>query len=140
MFRRSKQGKRLEEKLGRRYTVISPGNCFTGKLIAKDSIHVAGVFEGEIYCDQLIWIEDGGKIQGVVSARGVIVEGEISGDIVSAEQVEIRASGRVTGNIHATQIALAEGCFFEGEINMVADSKNPITYVEKRKCKSDEAV
>ena len=46
-------------------------------------------------------------------------EGEIVGDIHAVEQVDVRANGRVIGNIDAARISISQGCFFEGEAHIV---------------------
>jgi cytoskeletal protein CcmA (bactofilin family) len=47
----------------------------------------------------------------------VIVAGAIRGDI-SAEKVDIRATGRVWGNVTTTAFSTEEGAFLRGQIQM----------------------
>ena len=48
----------------------------------------------------------------------VLVEGELLGDIVARGKVELGASARVKANIRAQAIAIADGCYFDGQIHM----------------------
>jgi cytoskeletal protein CcmA (bactofilin family) len=125
--------RRLEDEMGVVETTIAQGNMFNGIITGKDSVRVAGLCEGEIKIDGLIWVESTGRIQGKVKAGGVIVEGEIDGNINSTGKVEIRAEGKVKGNIKCSKIACAEGCFFEGEIKMPGEKENPKIFEEKRR-------
>ena len=50
-------------------------------------------------------------------ATSVIVAGAVKGNI-SAQKVEIRASGRVWGDIVTTAFATEEGAFLRGQIRM----------------------
>jgi cytoskeletal protein CcmA (bactofilin family) len=125
--------RRLEDKMGGIETTIAKGNLFNGIITGKDSVRIAGICEGEIMIDGLIWVESTGRIRGKVKAGGVIVEGEIDGDINSSGKVEIRAEGKVKGNIKCAKIACAEGCFFEGEIKMPVEKGNQKIFEEKRR-------
>ena len=72
-------------------------------------------------------------MQGTVNACGVIVEGKLRGNIESADKVELRASGRVLGDITCRKLAMAEGCVFQGAITMPEEAGQPVPFVEKRK-------
>ncbi len=124
--------RRLEDEAGVRETMIAKGSTVHGKLLGQVGVRVAGVFEGEIQIEGLLWIEAPGAVQGTVRARGVIVEGELRGNIDSADKVEVRASGRVLGDITCRKIALAEGGFFHGKITMPEEPGQPVTFAEER--------
>jgi cytoskeletal protein CcmA (bactofilin family) len=38
----------------------------------------------------------------------------------------------MVGNIKAARIAIAEGCFFQGDIKMSTGDERPVSFVEKR--------
>ena len=124
--------RRLEDESGVRETVIAQGSTVHGKLLGQVGVRVARTFEGEVKIEGLLWIEPQGDVQGMVSARGVIVEGELRGNIESADQVELRSSGRVRGDITCRKLAMAEGCFFQGGITMPEEAGQPVPFVEKR--------
>ncbi len=124
--------RRLEDEAGERETVIAHGSTVHGKILGPVGVRVAGAFEGEMKIESLLWIEAQGAVQGTVSARGVIVEGELRGNIESADKVEFRTSGRVLGDIKCRKLAMAEGCFFQGGITMPEEADQPVPFVEKR--------
>jgi len=130
--------RRLEDEAGVRETVIATGSTVHGKLLGPVGVRVAGTFEGEVQIEALLWIEAPGAVQGTVNARAVIVEGELRGNIDSADQVELRASGRVLGDITCRKLALAEGCFFQGAITMPEEAGPPVPFVEKRQSPTGE--
>lgn len=53
-----------------------------------------------------------------VTGRVVIVEGTVEGDIHSEEQVVLRASARVQGDIIAPRLVLEDGARFRGGVDM----------------------
>jgi cytoskeletal protein CcmA (bactofilin family) len=125
--------RRLEDEVGGTETVIANGTTVRGTIQGRNSVRVAGMLEGEIRIDGLVWIDKQGDVHGTVNARDMIIEGQMRGDIDSSERIEVRASGRVIGNIRCNKLALAEGCFFQGEIKMPGEESQPLTFVEKRK-------
>ncbi len=127
---------RLEDRMGRKASVIASGAHFKGVISGQDSVRICGYFEGEIKIDGLVWIEKAGKMAGSVTAPYVIIEGEMEGDVVSARHIEIRREGRIRGDIKSDIIAIEEGSSVEGEMRMSAKAgDNPAPFIEKRKDK-----
>ena len=54
------------------------------------------------------------------SEHWVVVSGELIGDCHAAHRVEIQATGRLTGNIRAPRVVIAEGAVFKGNSDMTA--------------------
>jgi len=53
-----------------------------------------------------------------INAKGVIVIGRVAGNVHGTERVEIQATGRLTGNIRAPRVLIAEGATFKGNSDM----------------------
>ncbi len=124
--------RRLEDEVRVKETVIAHGTTVHGTVQGQNTVRVAGFLEGEIRSDGLVWIDKQGEVQGTVTARGVIIEGQMKGDVAASGRIEVRASGRVIGNLSCHKLALAEGCFFQGEIKMPGEETKPLTFVERR--------
>ena len=99
-------------------TIIANDTRFKGTITCRDQILIAGIVEGDIDCGGIVWIAKKGIIYANVYARKVIVEGEINGNIESAEYVELKSEGRLIGNLKAAKIRMAPGCYFDGEVTM----------------------
>ena len=99
-------------------TVIASDTRFKGTITCRDQILIAGIVEGDIDCGGIVWVARKGRIYANVYARKVIVEGEIYGNIESAEYVELRSEGRLIGDLKAAKIRMAPGCYFDGEVVM----------------------
>lgn len=124
--------RRIEDKIGGDESVIAASTKFKGTLSGIESVRIAGQIAGNVKSDRLVWIEQGGQIKGDVDSRNVIIEGKLTGNIIGAEHVEIRAEAHIIGNIQTHKIAMAEGSFFKGEIHMPQDVDEPTRFVEKR--------
>jgi cytoskeletal protein CcmA (bactofilin family) len=125
--------RRLEDQATNGETLIAPGTRIKGIISGQKSMRIAGFLEGRIHCKGIVWIDRQGKIEGTVNAHGIIIEGEINGDIESTDKTELRSGGRVIGNIRCAKIAVAEDCFFKGEVQMLKEEDRPTTFVKKRK-------
>lgn len=130
--------RRLEDEVSPTETVIGNRTKFHGTIQGQDSVRIAGFFEGDVDIEGRVWIDKRGEVQGTIKAPGMIVEGQINGDLVSSEKIEVRASGRVLGSIRCRTLAMAEGCFVQGEIKMLAGGSEPLTFVEKRQGGKEE--
>ena len=58
------------------------------------------------------------RIDASISARSVVVRGEISGDIVASEKVELMETSRVTGDVVAPRLTIAEGAYLTGAVDV----------------------
>jgi cytoskeletal protein CcmA (bactofilin family) len=132
LLRNDDKKRRLEDRAGGVESVIAAGTKFKGTISGQAGARISGSLEGDISSQQLVWVEKKGRVDGNIRGPFVIVEGELYGNIESAEHVELRAEGRVTGNIETVIIAMAEGCFFNGEIQMRGKEGKSITFVERR--------
>jgi cytoskeletal protein CcmA (bactofilin family) len=139
MKKKEDKQRRVEDKTGSILSIIAPGTKFKGTLSGSDSVLIAGHLKGEIKCESLDRVDREGRIQGIINSPYVIVEGEINGDIMSAEHVELRSGARVVGNISTAKIVMAEGCILQGEVQMPKDEDKPFVFKEKRKGKENQA-
>lgn len=99
-------------------SVVADGVSLRGKLSGAGGVRIEGAFDGEIELDGLFVIGPTGRVTcPQLKARHVIVAGAMRGDILAA-RVEIRAGGRVWGNVTAESMATEEGAFLRGQIQM----------------------
>jgi cytoskeletal protein CcmA (bactofilin family) len=76
-------------------------------------------------------VGEGGRWQGNIEADNVIVSGEVQGDIVVHNKLELTPTARVTGRISSPAIAVAEGAIHHGEVHM-AKQADIVRFTEKR--------
>ncbi|MGD8541157.1 MAG: polymer-forming cytoskeletal protein [Desulfobacteraceae bacterium] len=124
--------RRMEDQQGDNPTIIAATTAIQGTLSGKGTLHMAGILRGDVRYTGLVWIGESGKVEGSVHAARLIVAGQINGNIESTEKTELRAGARVTGDIHCPKIAVAEDCFFQGEIKMQGGPEGHLTFTEKR--------
>ncbi len=90
-----------------------------GELNGSEDLTVEGHVDGKIELrDHVLTIGPHGRIKAEVFAKAVIVLGEVTGNILASEKVDIRDNGSVDGNIISPRVAIAEGAHFRGSVDM----------------------
>ena len=101
--------------------VLSIGKSvvFSGNLSASEDLFIEGTVDGKIELrDHVLTIGPHAKIKAEVHAKIVVVRGEVVGNIVASEKLDIRDSGSVDGDISAPLVAIAEGAHLRGSVDM----------------------
>ena len=106
--------------------VTAPGRSFVGSrmsingdLEATEDLLVAGSLEGTVSMpEHTLTVAGGGRVKASVTAKSVIVEGEIEGDLDCADSVVLKPASKVTGNIRMRRINMMDGALFNGKVTM----------------------
>jgi cytoskeletal protein CcmA (bactofilin family) len=108
----------MTNQSGRR-AVVGPASALRGQLSAREDVWIEGQLEGEVKAPaHQVTVSAGGRVRAEVKARSVVVEGELTGNVVASHMVTVRAGGRMQGDIRAPRVALEEGCQFQGDVDM----------------------
>ncbi len=90
-----------------------------GELNGKEDLTIDGSVEGKIVLDgSIVSIGQSGRAIAEIWATSVIVGGEMKGNIIADDKVEVAATGTVRGDIRAPRVVLADGAHFKGSIDM----------------------
>lgn len=100
--------------------VIGAKTTVKGEITGDEDVLVEGTVEGQIRIQRDLRVGNGGTVRATVEAQAVVVSGEMVGDCVASNRVEIQSTGRLTGNIKAPRIVIAEGALFKGNSDMSA--------------------
>jgi cytoskeletal protein CcmA (bactofilin family) len=58
-----------------------------------------------------------------VNAKGVIVHGKLEGNIRASDRAELRKSAVILGDIVTQRIAIEDGAYFKGKVEIQRDAK-----------------
>ena len=113
-------------------TFIGVGTTLTGNLECEGDLIVGGVVVGDSQVRGTVTLSEGGRWDGRLHTGTAIVAGELHGEIVASEKLEIRKSARIRGAVSGRSIAIARGAVIEGEMSVTSGA--PIVhYDEKRR-------
>ena len=99
--------------------IIGPSITIKGDVTGEEDLLIQGRVEGKVDLAQHnVTVGANGRIKANIFGRSVTVEGEVEGDLHAEEQIAIRKSGRVLGNVSAPRVTIEDGAMFKGSIDM----------------------
>jgi cytoskeletal protein CcmA (bactofilin family) len=100
---------------------IGPSISIVGDVIGDEDLTILGRVRGKIDLPQhTVTIGESGYIDGDVHAKIVNVAGEVHGNLVGGEQILLRKTATMLGNLTAPRVFLEEECRFGGSVDMEA--------------------
>jgi cytoskeletal protein CcmA (bactofilin family) len=103
----------------REAATIGPSIAIKGDLTGEEDLIIQGRVEGKIDLKQnSVTIGKEGKAKADIFGRQIFVEGEVDGNLHGLEQVSVRSSGSVRGNICSPRVSIEDGAKFKGTIDM----------------------
>ena len=122
MFRRNTQpvseSSQPVQAVERITSVLGSGVIWHGSINGSGGVRIEGAFEGEIALRGMLVIGETGRVTCEdIRANTVIVAGAVRGNITT-QKLEIRASGRVWGDVVTTAFVTEDGAFLRGQIRM----------------------
>jgi cytoskeletal protein CcmA (bactofilin family) len=128
----SQTGRRLTD-VGSPATVIGAGTTVHGDVSGRDPLEVRGTVEGDCRIGGLCIVAEGGRVLGNIEAEGLVVAGEIEAGKLTVDRVELRSTARVRGAITARVVAIADGAFYEGDVQMEPGASTGPTFFKDRR-------
>ena len=99
-------------------SVLGSGVIWHGSINGSGGVRIEGAFEGQIALRGMLVIGETGRVTCEnIRANTVIVAGAVRGNITT-QKLEIRASGRVWGDMVTTAFVTEDGAFLRGQIRM----------------------
>ena len=93
---------------------LGKDTALEGKLTFKGTFNLDCNFKGDISAPGTLIVGEKGKIDSNIHVTSIICKGEILGNIIAEERVEILSSGKVYGDIWAPVVVVKKGAIFEG--------------------------
>ena len=91
---------------------------FTGKLSFSGMVHLDGNFEGEIISRGVLVVGSESVINAHIHSAVLKIAGEVRGDLIATEKIELYPPAKVYGNIVTPCLVVEEGVLFEGTCKM----------------------
>lgn len=123
--------RRLTDRRGGPPTMIGPGVCLRGDLIAPGAVMVSGTVRGDGDIGGTLSIARDAHWEGHVRARSAVIAGQLTGGIEVSEQLELGAAAVIRGRVSARTLAIARGAVIEGEIEVTSGA--PVVQFEEKR-------
>ena len=113
------------------YTMIGKSIRIKGEIAASDPIYIYGSVEGVISAPaHRVTSGKEGTVKADITAREVVIMGDVCGKLQADERVEIRNEGSLLGDLSTTRLSVEEGAVLQGTINVhipVEKAKPPVS-------------
>lgn len=90
------------------------GVVVKGNLHCSSDLRMDGRLEGDLVGQSKVVLGPSAALQGTLSGHHVVIEGTVDGNIVAQEQLHIKKTGVVRGNITTNKLIIEDGAIFDG--------------------------
>ncbi len=114
----------VTEAKGGSRAVIGPSISIRGEVTGSEDLLIQGRVEGSVSLElHAVRVGDGGHVSADIAGRVITVDGTVDGDLTATEQIVLRGSARVRGDIEAPRVVLEDGATFRGMVEMGSPSE-----------------
>jgi cytoskeletal protein CcmA (bactofilin family) len=104
-------------------TILGPDANFKGELSFEKGMRLMGRFEGKISTPGRVHIAKEAKMSADVEAGAIIVEGEVQGNLMANDRIELKQTARYEGDLRASKLVVDEGAIFNGHVSVGPDGQ-----------------
>ncbi|MEJ2076979.1 MAG: polymer-forming cytoskeletal protein [Acidobacteriota bacterium] len=103
----------------REQAIIGASLVVKGDVAGDEDLLIQGKVEGKVTLqNNSITVGRNGQVKADLYGKTINVEGNVQGNLFADENIVIRQSGSVRGNLQAPRVTLEEGSKFKGSIDM----------------------
>ena len=97
-----------------------------GEVKGGEDLIIDGRVEGTVtLTESRLTVGANANVAADLSARDVLIQGEVHGNIVASGRVELRAGCLVEGDVRATRLAVEDNAVFRGKVDLSQGAKTP---------------
>ena len=101
-------------------TVIGQNTQIVGDVTFTGGLHVDGRVIGNIVSEPdaiaALTLSEQGYIEGDIRVSNVILNGEVQGDVIASERVELAEKAKITGNVSYNMLEMEMGATVNGKM------------------------
>jgi len=105
--------------------LIGPTIAIKGDVTGEEDLLIEGQVEGKIELHRhSVTVGKNGRIKADIYGKIITVEGSVEGNLYAEEQLVVKQSATVRGNIVSPRVALEDGSNFKGNIDVSQREKS----------------
>lgn len=112
-------------------TIIGDDAEFSGSIKAKGILRIEGRLDGQIESSGDVIITEKGTVDADIEACNAIIAGSYRGNICLEGKLEIKSTGKVSGEIKVAGIVIEDGGLFDGNCEMNQSKKSGLSNAER---------
>jgi len=104
---------------------IGPSISIRGDVTGSEDLLIQGQVDGSVTLElHEVTVGGEGRVKAGITGRVIAVEGSVEGDLIAQEQIVLRATAHVLGDLRTPRLVLEDGATFRGLVDMSAAQKN----------------
>ena len=139
-FELQSYAKDSNHKLSKEKTVIGKDISIQGNIRGREHMVIDGSVKGNIeMATHNFALGPAGKVEGEIHARNISISGQMKGNIKTQGKIEITKEADFQGDILAKSIAVENGAFFKGSVELITDEPQKTFSTEESIAKKADA-
>ncbi|HON38241.1 MAG: bactofilin family protein [Desulfomonilia bacterium] len=110
--------------------LLGNGTSFEGVLKFKGTVRIDGNFTGEIDTNGMVIIGNTAMVNAQIRAENIIIHGEMHGEVNAHKKLELKAGGKLFGNVKTSSLTIENGVIFNGYCKMVREEPRKLREAE----------
>ena len=96
-----------------------------GEVKGSEDLIIDGRVEGTVtLSESRLTIGASANVAADLTAKDVLILGQVQGNIVATGRVELRAGSTVQGDVHAYRLAVEDNAIFRGKVDLTQGAKS----------------
>ena len=129
------QGKKTKSASTKVDTIIGQQTRIEGDVHFSGGLHIDGKVKGGVIAEadsaSVLTVSEHGSIEGDVRVPTVILNGKVTGDVRSAERIELASKAKVDGDVYYNLIEMAMGAAVNGSLVHNAETDSSVLAFER---------
>lgn len=96
-------------------TIIADDVEINGSIKCTGGVKLGGKLNGDLTCAGDVLVEKTAAVKGNLAVNSAVVLGQVKGNIVARERIELKGSARVAGDIKAKRLVVEDGVSLAGK-------------------------
>jgi cytoskeletal protein CcmA (bactofilin family) len=110
-------------------TLVGEGTVIRGELRFSDGMRIDGEVHGDVIADSgspsMVFISEKAHVIGRVKAAHVIINGAVTGPVVSDDLLELQPKARIVGDVRYEALEMHQGATIDGELRPLKSDDKP---------------
>jgi len=105
----------MDSQGGAVQTIITEDVEIVGTIKAANAFRIDGKLNGDLSCSSDVIVGKNANIKGNLSVNCASIQGQVMGNIVAKDRIELKAAARINGDVKAKRLAVEDGVSFVGK-------------------------
>lgn len=105
----------MDSQGGAVQTIITEDVEIVGTIKSANGLRIDGKLNGDLSCASDVVVGKNANIKGNLSVNCATVQGQITGNIMAKDRIELKAAARINGDVKAKRLAVEDGVSFVGK-------------------------